>query len=987
MACSPSSCCCSEYLRLSPAVAGATLLAFGNGAPDLFTQLAAIQTGTEDTSGEGVSMAISEPLGSGLFVGTVAFAAVILGARAHKITLKRAFFLKDILFYLGAAVLVMVCLVEGQVDLWQCLLLAAYYAVYVCLTIWMSHTEGDDAVRTEPMQHEVPHLPSDSSSDEEEGEEAGTEGPVGRPSLEELRSEHARLLFTTKARVSDTGVVNRRTIISRRSNSFNARASASWSSLPHLMAKPILEDGSDGGEDLRSNSVDPAVLKQILLDRGGSSAEQPQSPQSPQRQQASHTISSSGEREQSTSVATVLHLGRSRQLKPAPGLSVARAQSLGSSDLRRRSLDLTADPGPPVEAERSDLGPPDPYLSQGCRVPDPTGGSRELPPVDCATSAQQDSRPSPPSPLPPEAQGNGGPEPHDGPAHPITLQGRSVAPPPFTPSPAVQRPPPTRQHPSHPPTRPKPHGTQVTPLAPLVATPPCLPHPSSPVPAPLSSPNEPRGTPSRFSQTPHAHTSSHSQHPPPAASRSGTGEPQQRHPACPQLPTSHTRSPFSNPSQQQPRNPTRALPAHNRSTAPSPAAAPPPDSNTIRSPPVQQARRTPPPPPHPESSGSRHTPDRLPMDTSSYLHPYPDDAPQHLHPTPSCHPAASPHTTDTSSCLHPHPQATVPHAHQLPGYFSNTPSGRGRGEGTSCFGDEGMSCVSADEYSEDGVDEEGRLTERLLQAGWRPNTHHGRTLRNAIRRSRRLKRNVERPLMTLLSFTMPRINIHGRTRYSKVNAVLLPVTVPLLVALYNKWLPGPADRLNLVIVVLPCVIACAVTLLLYPKNGRLRGPGSRSESEGCTCTLLAFLMSMAWMDVAANELVNLAQALGTIWDCRPALLSSTLLSWGNSLPDLISNYSLSRDGYPTMAVTACFASPIFTLLMGMAVSLTYEAWDKPLLLSNDFSLKVLNGSIMVMLLIWALLVPLFFRYTLDRRTACIALILYLVALTCIIVAG
>lgn len=34
----------SEYLRLSPAVAGATLLAFGNGAPDLFTQLAAIQT-------------------------------------------------------------------------------------------------------------------------------------------------------------------------------------------------------------------------------------------------------------------------------------------------------------------------------------------------------------------------------------------------------------------------------------------------------------------------------------------------------------------------------------------------------------------------------------------------------------------------------------------------------------------------------------------------------------------------------------------------------------------------------------------------------------------------------------------------------------------------------------------------------------------------------------------------------------------------------
>lgn len=32
----------ADYLRIAPNVAGATLLAFGNGAPDLFTQFAAI---------------------------------------------------------------------------------------------------------------------------------------------------------------------------------------------------------------------------------------------------------------------------------------------------------------------------------------------------------------------------------------------------------------------------------------------------------------------------------------------------------------------------------------------------------------------------------------------------------------------------------------------------------------------------------------------------------------------------------------------------------------------------------------------------------------------------------------------------------------------------------------------------------------------------------------------------------------------------------
>lgn len=32
----------SEYLQLPPVVAGATLLSFGNGAPDIFTQVAAV---------------------------------------------------------------------------------------------------------------------------------------------------------------------------------------------------------------------------------------------------------------------------------------------------------------------------------------------------------------------------------------------------------------------------------------------------------------------------------------------------------------------------------------------------------------------------------------------------------------------------------------------------------------------------------------------------------------------------------------------------------------------------------------------------------------------------------------------------------------------------------------------------------------------------------------------------------------------------------
>jgi hypothetical protein len=62
-------------LKLSEDVAGATLLALGGAAPDIFTQAAAIaESATPD-----VRLAISESVGSGLFVATVGKALAVLG--------------------------------------------------------------------------------------------------------------------------------------------------------------------------------------------------------------------------------------------------------------------------------------------------------------------------------------------------------------------------------------------------------------------------------------------------------------------------------------------------------------------------------------------------------------------------------------------------------------------------------------------------------------------------------------------------------------------------------------------------------------------------------------------------------------------------------------------------------------------------------------------------------------------------------------------
>ncbi len=47
-----------------------------------------------------------------------------------------------------------------------------------------------------------------------------------------------------------------------------------------------------------------------------------------------------------------------------------------------------------------------------------------------------------------------------------------------------------------------------------------------------------------------------------------------------------------------------------------------------------------------------------------------------------------------------------------------------------------------------------------------------------------------------------------------------------------------------------------------------------------------------------------------------------VLAWGNSIGDLVSNTSIARDGFPTMAFAGCFAGPMFNLLVGIGLAMT-----------------------------------------------------------------
>jgi len=92
--------------------------------------------------------------------------------------------------------------------------------------------------------------------------------------------------------------------------------------------------------------------------------------------------------------------------------------------------------------------------------------------------------------------------------------------------------------------------------------------------------------------------------------------------------------------------------------------------------------------------------------------------------------------------------------------------------------------------------------------------------------------------------------------------------------------------------------------------------------------VLGFFVSIFWLQIIATNLLGIIRALGEIIGISESLLGLTILAWGNSSPGLIANLAISRKGFPSMAVAACFGEPLLNLLLGFGVSYTYVILSK-----------------------------------------------------------
>uniref|UniRef100_A0A1J3DN92 Cation/calcium exchanger 1 n=1 Tax=Noccaea caerulescens TaxID=107243 RepID=A0A1J3DN92_NOCCA len=115
----------SKVLKLSPTMAGVTLLSLGNGAPDLFSSIVSF---TRSNNGD---FGLNSVLGGAFFVSSFVVGTICMLIGARDISVDRNSFIRDVVFLLVALCCLGLIISVGRVSIWFALCYLSIYLLYV----------------------------------------------------------------------------------------------------------------------------------------------------------------------------------------------------------------------------------------------------------------------------------------------------------------------------------------------------------------------------------------------------------------------------------------------------------------------------------------------------------------------------------------------------------------------------------------------------------------------------------------------------------------------------------------------------------------------------------------------------------------------------------------------------------------------------------------------------------------------------------------
>ncbi|XP_044585078.1 mitochondrial sodium/calcium exchanger protein-like isoform X1 [Cotesia glomerata] len=191
------------------------------------------------------------------------------------------------------------------------------------------------------------------------------------------------------------------------------------------------------------------------------------------------------------------------------------------------------------------------------------------------------------------------------------------------------------------------------------------------------------------------------------------------------------------------------------------------------------------------------------------------------------------------------------------------------------------------------------------------------------------------PIMLVLQFIIPVVNkTAAKSGWSKLLNCIQPSVLPTVAVIILKVDDVEVGPLPLVVIVF--VLGAVVSVVLITRTSRDQPPKYHNAFA-----LLGFLGATLVVWVIAGEVMAVLESIGFASRISDAMLGLTLLAWGNSVGDLISNVAIARQGFARMGYSACFGGPLFNTLVGLGLHWTYTAFQH-----HDYRTHIINSDMM-----------------------------------------
>uniref|UniRef100_A0A7S4NBM3 Sodium/calcium exchanger membrane region domain-containing protein n=1 Tax=Paramoeba aestuarina TaxID=180227 RepID=A0A7S4NBM3_9EUKA len=170
------------------------------------------------------------------------------------------------------------------------------------------------------------------------------------------------------------------------------------------------------------------------------------------------------------------------------------------------------------------------------------------------------------------------------------------------------------------------------------------------------------------------------------------------------------------------------------------------------------------------------------------------------------------------------------------------------------------------------------------------------------------------PFTFLFNATIP---VPDEENWSRRWAYICPIFIPLVLSVAFGFLTNLLGGVFPLMLIVEAAALPVAALIYYFTND------NEPPKYKYIFVAVSFFMSILWIYLIANELVSLLTALGAIIGIPPDIMGLTVLAWGNSVGDMVSNVIVAKQGYPSMALAATYGGPLFNLFLGLGLAITF----------------------------------------------------------------